>query len=654
MFVPLLVAASGHSAYAPARAYVGTIRLNSSDTSPSVDNVLPYFHFLSQGNEGTVGVDLKQPPRGLHPYPANLGNSLPDYLLNHGLPDTLGKVLPWRLKDGWTSSRTPTDVPTATLENEFLRVDVMPRWGGHVHRAVHKKSGRHLCFMNEEHQPVNDGEARAMTLGGIQWNWLPNQLGHAVFTQNPVYVAKLRTERGDALRVWEFDRWNGTTWQLDLHLRDETLWAHVRLINPNGHEIEGYWWTDHQMPMTSPTARTPPTVGNGPHKRCKPSRPDWPGSRVISPAWGALAGGRVVGGGMTLVEWPRFSQGCCGFQQNMPGSFSGTGIDMSYLSNYSDPTDAFLQCLGWNDTASPFVALVDHDHYGEQVGMIHGHSTPFNKVYSNGNNDVFGWSQTEDCWNGCFVELQIGVAPSQLHSFPLAARSSHHHSEYFKLLDGIEEPERLYSDDYAEAVKATADFINSERGVPRRVYDDMHAWMEAVSKRPLRLGGADEIMFNGTAHGGLAMRLAGAKPAASVVYYDDPAVDFVPEDTRPWRELLGAGEAVGKFSDDTLEKEPTSFVTGAGGDMWLDLLHASAETHGWSWLHHLHVGFEAVERCVPPPRCRAEMLRQGFAPRSHGVTRRACRAGSTLTRRRATWSSRSRCVLARSATALSL
>ena len=38
-----------------------------------------------------------------------------------------------------------------------------------------------------------------MTLGGTQWNWLPNQLGHAVFTQNPVYVAKLLTERGDAL-----------------------------------------------------------------------------------------------------------------------------------------------------------------------------------------------------------------------------------------------------------------------------------------------------------------------------------------------------------------------------------------------------------------------------------------------------------------------
>ena len=210
MFVCFALAAVPVTASDAAKAYVGTLRLNSSDTSPSTDNVLPFFRFLSPGDEGSVGIDLPlgHLPNGLKPRPATLGNTLPDYLIDpqHGLPDTLGKVLPWRLKDGWTSSRKPTDVKVATLENEHLRVDVMPLWGGHVHRALHKRSGRHLCFYNEEHQPVNDGEARAMTLGGIQWNWLPNQLGHAVFTQNPVYVAKMQTERGDALRVWEFDR----------------------------------------------------------------------------------------------------------------------------------------------------------------------------------------------------------------------------------------------------------------------------------------------------------------------------------------------------------------------------------------------------------------------------------------------------------------
>ena len=148
------------AASSAARAYVGTLRLNSSDTSPRTDNVLPYFRFLSAGDEGSVGIDLRQPPSGLQPKPASLGTSLPDYLIDprHGLPGTLGKVLPWRLKDGWTSSRRPMDAKVATLENVHLRVDVMPLWGGHVHRALHKRSGRHLCFFNDEHQPVNDGD----------------------------------------------------------------------------------------------------------------------------------------------------------------------------------------------------------------------------------------------------------------------------------------------------------------------------------------------------------------------------------------------------------------------------------------------------------------------------------------------------------------
>ena len=48
----------------------------------------------------------------------------------------------------------------------------------------------------------------------MQWNWMANEIGHAVFVQNAVYVARVETERGDVLRIWEFDRWNASTWQV--------------------------------------------------------------------------------------------------------------------------------------------------------------------------------------------------------------------------------------------------------------------------------------------------------------------------------------------------------------------------------------------------------------------------------------------------------
>ena len=183
------------------------------------------------------------------------------------MPDLKDRMLPCRNKDGWDINRKEKNVRVATLENDMLRVDVTPQWGGRVHRAFDKRTQRHLVYFNPEHQSVNDGVLRSCELSGIEWNWSPGQIGHTVFSENPVYVAKLSTEHGDALRIWEHDRWNGTVWQVDLHLRGASLWAHVRIINPTAAALKGYWWTNVQMPKTSGTSHTPEFI-NG--QRCKP------------------------------------------------------------------------------------------------------------------------------------------------------------------------------------------------------------------------------------------------------------------------------------------------------------------------------------------------------------------------------------------------
>ena len=54
--------------------------------------------------------------------------------------------------------------------------------------------------------------------------------------------------------------------------------------------------------------------------------------------------------------------------------------DMSWLSNFTGDSDTFLQCIGWNRTASKFIAIADKDIWGEQHGVVIGHGTEFNKV----------------------------------------------------------------------------------------------------------------------------------------------------------------------------------------------------------------------------------------------------------------------------------
>lgn len=578
----------------PARAYIGTLRLSTVDNRPHVDNVLPFYKFMNNGNEGGFGFSTSRDSAKVSAF-ESLSDALPDYLLNesHVMPDTKNRALPYRMKDGWTQERKARDIKVATLENEHLRIDVTPLWGGRIHRALHKPTGRYLAYFNEDHTSVNDGTLRSCELGGIEWNWSPGQVGHTVWSENPVYVARLSTSRGDALRIWEYDRWNGTTWQVDLHLHGARLWSHARIINPTSVPLPGYWWTNVQMPMTSGTTKAPAQIGD--HGRCRPTDPTWPGSRVISPAWGAATGQEVGGvAGLAMVEWPRFEQ-CGGFLANMPGTLDARPVagppDRSWLSNFTGDADTFLQCTGWQETRVPFIAIADKDLWGDTHGVVHGHGTPFNKIWTMGMDYGHAWSESANDWNGCFVELQVGVAPTQSHTFTLPAHSSHHHSEFWQLLEGLHEPSRLYADDYTDAVGVLTEYLNSAaHGVPNATWDDMDAFMHGVATTPLP---ASAVLFNGSAWGALDAKLFGHTPPASVVYFEAPtSAEYTPEDATPFSELLSHSAT---FSAATLSAIPRSFVAGARPE-WLSRIVASAEAHGWTWLHHYHVANEAIER----------------------------------------------------------
>ena len=72
-----------------------------------------------------------------------------------------------------------------------------------------------MVYNNRAHQPANIGARKAWAAGGIEWNWSPGSIGHSACTEEAVWTAKLETERGPVVRVYEFDRYNGTLWQVN-------------------------------------------------------------------------------------------------------------------------------------------------------------------------------------------------------------------------------------------------------------------------------------------------------------------------------------------------------------------------------------------------------------------------------------------------------
>jgi hypothetical protein len=63
------------------------------------------------------------------------------------------------------------------------------------------------------------------------------------------YTARIPTDKGDVVRVWEYDRLNHTTWQVDIFLQKDVLFVHPKITNPRPVDLKGYWWTCVAMPV---------------------------------------------------------------------------------------------------------------------------------------------------------------------------------------------------------------------------------------------------------------------------------------------------------------------------------------------------------------------------------------------------------------------
>ena len=94
---------------------------------------------------------------------------------------------------------------------------------------------------------IDDGLVRAFRSKGR------GQIGHSVFSEDAAFVAKVDDGDGEHIRIYEYDRFNGTIWQVDLLLTNRSssaspsshaAWIHVKLMNPTKDDLRGYWWTN--------------------------------------------------------------------------------------------------------------------------------------------------------------------------------------------------------------------------------------------------------------------------------------------------------------------------------------------------------------------------------------------------------------------------
>jgi tetratricopeptide (TPR) repeat protein len=112
-----------------------------------------------------------------------------------------GRVYPIPFVDRIAQEKTPRLWQAIHLENEFVRLMLLPEIGGRIHIGYDKTNGYDFFYRNNVIKPALVGLAGPWISGGVEFNWPQH---HRPATFLPVETAVERADAGD-VTVWHSD-----------------------------------------------------------------------------------------------------------------------------------------------------------------------------------------------------------------------------------------------------------------------------------------------------------------------------------------------------------------------------------------------------------------------------------------------------------------
>ncbi|HEY6118810.1 MAG TPA: DUF5107 domain-containing protein [Pyrinomonadaceae bacterium] len=159
-------------------------------------------------------------------------------------------VYPYPFLDALSNKRTEKTYKVVYLENEYLRVTVMPELGGHIYEIFDKTMNRDVLYSNPVMKYAMVALRGAWISGGIEWNF-PD--GHTLTTVSPIdYRMRTETDGSVAVAVGDTERVQGMQWQIIIRLRPGHRNVETEVTLNNRRPVRGrYWyWSTAGAPAT--------------------------------------------------------------------------------------------------------------------------------------------------------------------------------------------------------------------------------------------------------------------------------------------------------------------------------------------------------------------------------------------------------------------
>lgn len=302
-------------------------------------------------------------------YPVGPAEPNPMFYAGREYQGAKGPVYPYPLLDRLLDQREDRAYRALWLENEYLKISVLPEIGGRIFSAQDKTNGYDFFYRQRVIKPALIGMLGAWISGGVEWNVFHH---HRATTFMPVQSAI--TENADGSR---------TVWVGETEWRQRMRWVVGLTVRPGRSYVEATVRMTNRTPLAHSMLyfSNPAVHTNENYQVIFPPDVDWATFHAKT----------------DFAPWP-LARGPFVGRDFVPGT------DLSLWKNHPYPISFFVYRSG-ND----FLGGYDH---GKRAGVVHvadRDTMPGKKFWTWGNGpDGRMWDKILTDEDGPYIELMTG------------------------------------------------------------------------------------------------------------------------------------------------------------------------------------------------------------------------------------------------------
>lgn len=302
-------------------------------------------------------------------YPVGPPEAAPLFYEGRTYQGAKGPAYPYPIVDKLLDSRKDQAYQAIYLENEFLKICVLPELGGRIFEAVDKTNSYHFFYRNHVIKPALIGMLGAWISGGVEWN-IPHHHRASSFMQVPYQIE----EGPDGSK---------TVWVGEMELRHRMRWLVGLTLHPGKAYVEATVRLLNRTPLANSLLYFANVAVHANENY-----------QIIFPPSTRVAAQHSK---VEFSEWP------VSHQQYAGVDFS-KGVDVSWYKNHPSHASMFaFEC------EEDFLAGYDH---GKRAGTLHiaEHGImPGKKFFTWGNGgDGRAWDRILTDTDGPYLELMVG------------------------------------------------------------------------------------------------------------------------------------------------------------------------------------------------------------------------------------------------------